>query len=151
MFGEFCAYITLLLLLKFHFLKLKVILIMSYKPSFRIEIIILFRILTMWKTWPCGKLSWHIETLVSTKFPLLKIKMNLKSLICDINLGRAAAAAAKSLQSCPTLWPHRRQPTRLPRPWNSPGKNTGVGCHCLLHVACYSVANMTTAFLSCVF
>ena len=29
--------------------------------------------------------------------------------------------------------PHRRQPTRLPRPWDSPGKNTGVGCHCLLH------------------
>ena len=26
----------------------------------------------------------------------------------------------------------RWQPTRLPRPWNSPGKNTGVGCHCLL-------------------
>ena len=25
--------------------------------------------------------------------------------------------------------PHRRQPTRLPRPWDSPGKNTGVGCH----------------------
>ena len=43
-----------------------------------------------------------------------------------------AAAAAKSLQSCPTLWPHRRQPTRLPRPWDSPGKNTGVGCHFLL-------------------
>ena len=44
----------------------------------------------------------------------------------------AAAAAAKSLQSCPTLQPHRRQPTRLPRPWDSPGKSTGVGCHCLL-------------------
>ena len=28
--------------------------------------------------------------------------------------------------------PHRRQPTRLPRPWVSPGKNTGVGCHFLL-------------------
>ena len=28
--------------------------------------------------------------------------------------------------------PHRRQPTRLPRPWDSPGKNTGVGCQCLL-------------------
>ena len=39
---------------------------------------------------------------------------------------------AKSLQSCPTLRPHRRQPTRLPRPWDSPGKNTGVGCHFLL-------------------
>ena len=28
--------------------------------------------------------------------------------------------------------PHRRQPTRLPRPWDSPGKNTGAGCHFLL-------------------
>ena len=28
--------------------------------------------------------------------------------------------------------PHRRQATRLPRPWDSPGKNTGVGCHFLL-------------------
>ena len=27
---------------------------------------------------------------------------------------------------------HRRQPTRFPRPWDSPGKNTGVGCHFLL-------------------
>ena len=39
---------------------------------------------------------------------------------------------ARSLQSCPTLWPHRRQPTRLLCPWDSPGKNTGVGCHFLL-------------------
>ena len=90
------------------------------------------------------------------------------------------AAAAKSLQSCPTLcdpidgsppgspslgfsrqehwsglpfpspmhesekwkwsrsvmpnssWPHGLQPTRLLRPWDFPGKSTGVGCHCLL-------------------
>ena len=28
--------------------------------------------------------------------------------------------------------PHRRQPTRLHHPWDSPGKNTGVGCHFLL-------------------
>ena len=28
--------------------------------------------------------------------------------------------------------PHRQQPTRLPRPWDSPGRNTGVGCHFLL-------------------
>ena len=28
--------------------------------------------------------------------------------------------------------PHTRQPTRLPCPWDSPGKNTGVGCHFLL-------------------
>ena len=30
------------------------------------------------------------------------------------------------------MLPHRRQPTRLPRPWDSPGKDTGVGCHFLL-------------------
>ena len=28
--------------------------------------------------------------------------------------------------------PHRGHPTRLPPPWDSPGKSTGVGCHCLL-------------------
>ena len=33
-----------------------------------------------------------------------------------------AAAAAKSLRSCLTLWSHRRQPTRLPRPWDSPAR-----------------------------
>ena len=50
-----------------------------------------------------------------------------------IHIHVSAAAAAKSLQSCPTLCdPNRRQPTRLPRPWDSPGKNTGVGCHFLL-------------------
>ena len=31
-----------------------------------------------------------------------------------------------------SVQPHRRRPTRLPRPWDSPGKNTGVGCHFLL-------------------
>ena len=31
-----------------------------------------------------------------------------------------------------SIQPHRRQPTRLPHPWDSPGKNTGVGCHHLL-------------------
>ena len=31
-----------------------------------------------------------------------------------------------------SLRPHRRQPTRLLRPWDFPGKSTGVGCHCLL-------------------
>ena len=43
----------------------------------------------------------------------------------------AAAAATKSLQS-DSVRPQRRQPTRLPCPWDSPGKNSGVGCHFLL-------------------
>ena len=34
---------------------------------------------------------------------------------------------------------HRWQPTRLPHPWDSPGKNTGVGCHFLLQ--CMKVKN----------
>ena len=31
-----------------------------------------------------------------------------------------------------SVQPQRRQPTRLRHPWDSPGKNTGVGCHFLL-------------------
>ena len=37
--------------------------------------------------------------------------------------------------------PHRWQPTRLPRPWDSPGKNTGVGCHFLLQ--CMKVKSLS--------
>ena len=45
----------------------------------------------------------------------------------------AAAAAAKSLQSCPTLCdPIDNSPLDSSGPWDSPGKNTGVGCHFLL-------------------
>ena len=59
------------------------------------------------------------------------------------------AAAAKSLQLCPTLcdpidvW----QPTRLPRPWDSPGKSTGVGCHFLLQ--CMKVKSESEVAKSC--
>ena len=44
----------------------------------------------------------------------------------------AAAAAAKSLQSCPTLCVPIDCSPPSSRPWDSPGKNTGVGCHFLL-------------------
>ena len=43
--------------------------------------------------------------------------------------------------------PHRRQPTRLPRPWDSPGKNTGVGCHFLLQ--CMKVKSDSEVTQSC--
>ena len=59
----------------------------------------------------------------------------------------APAAAAKSLQSCPTLCDPRRQPTRLPRPWDSPDKNTGVGCHFLLQ--CMKVKSESEVAQSC--
>ena len=106
---------------------------------------------------------------------------SLPSMPKGSRLNSKAAAAAKSLQSCPTLcdpivgsppgspipgilqartlewvaisftmhesekwkWshlvvsdssrPHGLQPTRLLCPWDFPGKNTGVGCHCLVH------------------
>ena len=45
------------------------------------------------------------------------------------------------------MLPHRRQPTRLPRPWDSPGKNTGVGCHFLLQ--CIKVKSESEVAQSC--
>ena len=60
---------------------------------------------------------------------------------------QVAAAAAKSLQSCPTVRPHRQQPTRLPDPQDSPGKNTGVGCHFLLQ--CMKVKSESEVTQSC--
>src|SRR5574339_651718 len=43
--------------------------------------------------------------------------------------------------------PHRQQPTRLPHPWDSPGKNTGVGCHFLLQ--CVKVKSESEVAQSC--
>jgi len=64
------------------------------------------------------------------------LEENIGKTLDDINeskiLCNPPPAAAKSLQSCLPVQPHRWQPTRLPRPWDSPGKNTGVGCYFLL-------------------
>ena len=67
-------------------------------------------------------------------------------------LGRISMTNLLLLQSCPTLRgpidgslrPHRRQ---LPRPWDSPGKNTGVGCHFLLQ--CMKVKSESEVIQSC--
>ena len=68
------------------------------------------------------------------------------------------AAAAKSVQSCPTVRPHR-PPTRLPSPWDSPGKNIGVGCHFILQYmhmyifetesVCWTPETKTTLWVNC--
>ena len=55
-----------------------------------------------------------------------------------------AAAAAKSLQSCPTLCDPK---DGSPHPWDSPGKNTGVGCHFLLQ--CMKVKSQSEVAQSC--
>ena len=46
-----------------------------------------------------------------------------------------------------SVWPHRWQPTRLPRPWDSPGKNTRVGCHFFLQ--CMKVRSESEVAQSC--
>ena len=46
-----------------------------------------------------------------------------------------------------SVQPHGLQPTRLPCPWDSPGKNTGVGCHFLLQ--CMKVENESEVAQSC--
>ena len=46
-----------------------------------------------------------------------------------------------------SVWPHRRQPTRLRRPGDSPGKNTGVGCYFLLQ--CRKVKSESEVAQSC--
>jgi len=59
----------------------------------------------------------------------------------------AAAAAAKSLQSSDSVRSHRWKPTRFPRPWDSPGKSTGVGCNFLLQ--CVKVKSEREVAQSC--
>ena len=61
---------------------------------------------------------------------------------------RHTAAAAKLLQLCPTLWdPIDGSPPGFPCPWDSPGKNTGVGCHFLLQ--CMKVKSESEVAQSC--
>ena len=57
-----------------------------------------------------------------------------------------SAAAAKSLHSCPTLCDPIAA-HQAPRPWDSPGKNTGVGCHFLLQ--CIKVKSESEVAQSC--
>ena len=52
--------------------------------------------------------------------------------LIQVNAGPLSAAAAKSHQSCPTLCDPIGSSPPGSHPWDSPGKNTGVGCHFLL-------------------
>ena len=57
-------------------------------------------------------------------FPHLSFILSLSPMLLLLLL-----SPVSHVQLCAT---HRRKPTRPPRPWDSPGKNTGVGCHFLL-------------------
>ena len=61
--------------------------------------------------------------------------------LCSISLCSVASVVSDSVRL------HRRQPTRLPCLWDSPGKNTGVGCHFLLQ--CMKVKSESEVAQSC--
>ena len=119
------------------------------------------RCLSSWKKkenseWLIRCLLFHLGSLELFEKSLAFVSFHLTYIVrCS------AAAAAKSLQSCPTLcdprdahrlWSHsvrrhRCTPHRLHRPWDSPGKNIRVGCHFLLQ--CMKVKSESEVAQSC--
>ena len=78
--------------------------------------------------WTFSSLPTPTSTIFTTSFRTVYSVGDFKCFVLP-----AAAAAAKLLQSCPILCdPIDGSPPGSPRPWDSPGKNTGVGCHFLL-------------------
>ena len=84
------------------------------------------------------KKTWEIWTnsLLPKSHYISKKSLYISATLTQLNISlsfSAAAAADKSRQSCPTLCdPMDGSPPGSPIPWDSPGKNTGVGCHFLL-------------------
>ena len=70
-----------------------------------------------------------------------------RALLSKLPLSSGVVAAAKSLQSCPTLSNPIDGSPPGSRPWDSPGKNTGVGCHFLLQ--CMKVKTESEVSQSC--
>ena len=79
--------------------------------------------------------------LLATTWLILTIQSPLKEIIVAIQPANITLKQGTTCCCCcccvtsvvsDSVRPHRRQPTRLPHPWDSPGKNTGVGCHFLL-------------------
>ena len=78
----------------------------------------------LWSLTQRPDVSASMEACVTSMCVCIFVYLSLSSLCCCCCW--VASVVSNS------VWPHRRQPTRLPRPWDSPGKNTGVGCHFLL-------------------
>ena len=76
-----------------------------------------------------GSISFRMDWL-----DLLAVQGTLKSLLQHHSSKASILCCCCEVASVvsDSVRPHRRWPTRLPHPWDSPGKNTGVGCHFLL-------------------
>ena len=94
-----------------------------------------------WKQWQT--LFWGAPKLLQMVTAAMKLKdaCSLKK-SCD-----QPAAAAKSCQSCPTRCAQQTAAHQARRPWESPGKNTAVGCHFLLQ--CRKVKSESQAAQLC--
>ena len=80
---------------------------------------------------------------------ILKVSGHRYNFINSRRTHRIYAATACQVASVvsDSVRPHGLQPTRLLRPWDSPGKNTGVGCHFLLQ--CMKVESESEVAQSC--
>ena len=83
-----------------------------------------------------SKRTWHLARHIVSK---------LKGDISSLSYSCCCCCIASVVSD--SVWPHRQQPTRLSRPWYSPGKNTGVGCHFLLQ--CMKVKSEREVAQSC--
>ena len=87
---------------------------------------------------------------------LMKVKEESEKVSLKLNIQKTKIMASGPIASLARLVasvmsdsvrPHRWKPTRLPRAWDSPGKNTGVGCHFLLQ--CMKVKSESELIQSC--
>ena len=85
-----------------------------------------------------------IQTFVSKVMSLL---FNGLSRFVIAFLSRSCCCCQVASVVSDSVRPHRWQPIRVPHPWDSPGKNTGVGCHFLLQ--CMKVKRETEVAQSC--
>ena len=69
---------------------------------------------------------------ITAKTQIFGLVPPLPDLSCHLASPATNMPVLRNSVASDSLGPHGLQPTRLLRPWGSPGKSTGVGCHCLL-------------------
>ena len=95
--------------------------------------------------WSIQRCEWVLNSPTITVFLLMSpfIFVSICLTYCGAPMFGAAAASVVSN----SVGSHRWQPTRLLHTWDSPGKNTGVGCHFLLQ--CMKVKSESVITHSC--
>ena len=72
------------------------------------------------------------NTFESVLMRWMKLEPNIQSEVSQKEKHQYSMLLLSRFSHVNSVRPHRRQPVRFHRPWDSPGKNTGVGCHFLL-------------------